>query len=165
MVFTYMTGWRVGEPLALLREDLDVDAGTADTRYEDNKGRRDELVPLHPVVIDHLMRIRDFGKMVFTWPHHERTLWSDFARIQKAAGIHLPCRDRHEHTEACHFYGFHDLRRAFATQNAERLSTDALQALMRHKSYLTTQKYVNLARQVNRAIEALHVPEFLRKAN
>jgi hypothetical protein len=49
------------------------------------------------------------------------------------------CRGNHEHTPACHFYGFHDLRRAFATMNAGQLTPDALQALTRHKSYLTTQ--------------------------
>ena len=50
LTFTYMTGWRVSEPLALRRDDLDLDVGTAITRAEDNKAKRDNLVPLHPVV-------------------------------------------------------------------------------------------------------------------
>ena len=33
---------------------------------------------------------------------------------------------------------------------------------MRHKSYTTTQRYINLARQVNRSVEKLHVPEVLK---
>jgi hypothetical protein len=31
--------------------------------------------------------------------------------------------------------------------NADMLTPDALQALMRHKSYQTTQVYINMARQ------------------
>jgi len=116
-------------------------------------------------VVEHLRQVIDFGDQVFPWPHHERTLWSDFAKIQKAAGIHLPCHEPHEHTDACHLYGFHDLRRAFATMNASKLTADALQALMRHKSYLTTQRYINMARQLDEAVQGLHVPEVLRKAN
>jgi integrase len=50
----------------------------------------------------------------------------------------------------------------FATQNAETLSADALQALMRHRSYSTTQRYINVARQINRSVEKLHVPDVLK---
>ena len=78
------------------------------------------------------------------------------------AGIHLPCHEKHEHTDACYLYGFHDLRRAFATVNAETLSADALQALMRHKSYQTTRRYINMAQQISRSVEHLYVPEILR---
>jgi hypothetical protein len=62
-----------------------LDEGTAVTRYEDNKGKRDEVVPLHPVVVEHLRRLVDFGPMVFPWPHHERTSYVEFARIRQAA--------------------------------------------------------------------------------
>jgi len=89
----------------------------------------------------------------------------DFLAIQQEAKIDLPCREDHEHTPACHVYGFHDLRRAFATLNAPKLSGDALQALMRHKSYSTTKKYINMARQIDGAVEKLHVPEFLRNSD
>jgi len=149
LVFAYMTGWRIGECLALRRDDLDLAAGKAITRADDNKGNRDDVVRLHPVV--------------FPWSYHERTLWTEFARIQAAAGIRLPCARDHQHTDACHVYGFHDLRRAFATLNAPALSADALQKLMRHRSYLTTQKYVNMAGQLQSAVESLHVPEVLAK--
>jgi integrase len=73
------------------------------------------------------------------------------------------CRAKHEHTDACHAYGFHDLRRAFATENAPNMSGDALKKLVRHKSYLTTQVYVNLSRQLDTAVECLHVPEQLKR--
>jgi integrase len=77
--------------------------------------------------------------------------------------IDLPCSDEHEHTPACHLYGFHHLRRAFATVNGDRLSADSLQTLMRHKSYTTTQRYINLARQMDAAVDGLHVPDVLKK--
>ena len=123
-------------------------------------------MPLTSVVVEHLQAIASFDVLVFPWPHHERSLWRELARIQTAAGIHLPCRENHEHTPACHLYGFHDLRRAFATMNAPTLSADALQSLMRHKSYATTQRYINMTGQLNRAVEDLYVPDVLkRKAN
>lgn len=169
LTFLYLTGWRVNEPLALHWNDVSLDNGTATTWHEHNKGKRDEVVPLHPVVIEHLRKLVDFGPMVFPWPHHERTLYTEFARIQEAALdeageriINLPCREKHEHTPACHLYSFHDLRRAFATQNALQLTPNALQALMRHKSFLTTKKYINQARQLDGAVEQLHVPDFLK---
>jgi integrase len=161
LTMCYMTGWRISEVLSLRRRDLDLEAGVAITRHADNKGKRDDRVPLHPVVVAHLERLKGFQAVVFPWSKDLTALWVEFARIQEAAGINLTCGERHEHTDACHRYGFHDFRRAFATMNADRLSADALQSLMRHQSYLTTQKYINLARQLNRSVEALHVPEFL----
>jgi integrase len=164
LVMGYMTGWRIGDMLSLRREDLDLDAGTALTRAEHNKGKRDALVKLHPVVVDHLRRLAGFGPRVFPWDRNERTLYSEFARVQEAAGVRLPCREAHEHNRHCHVYGFHDLRRAFATMNADKLTPDALQALMRHKSYQTTQRYINMARQMDAAVASLHVPEVLQGA-
>ena len=162
LTFAYMTGWRISECLSLRRADADLDAATAITRAADNKGGRDAIVPLSPVVVQHLRRLTSFHPVMFPWHYHERTLWAEFSRIQKAAGIKLPCEVEHEHTDACHHYGFHDLRRAFATQNAPALSADALQKLMRHKSYLTTQRYINMAGQLDAAVDVLHVPEVLK---
>ncbi len=47
--------------------------------------------------------------------------------------------------------------------NAGVLSSDALQALMRHKSYATRQRYINMAPQMDKAIQALHIPEVVRQ--
>jgi integrase len=73
-VMGYMTGWRVGDMMGVRRADLDLDAGTAVTRAEDNKGKRDELVKVHPVVVEHLRRLASFSPVVFAWPHDQRTL-------------------------------------------------------------------------------------------
>jgi integrase len=163
MVMGYMTGWRVADMLALRRDQLDLEAGTAVSLAEDNKGKRDERVKLHPVVVDHLKRLAGFTPTVFPWNANRRELYVEFARLQEAAGIKLPCARQHKHTRYCHVYGFHDLRRAFATMNADKLTPDALQALMRHKSYQTTQLYISLARQMDAAVASLHVPDVLRK--
>lgn len=163
LIFCYMTGWRISEPLALRREDVDLKAGHAITRAEDNKGNRDDQIPLHPIILDHLERLAGFSPKIFPWNHHRRSLWEQFQKIQEAAGVHLPCAKSHEHNDRCHVYGFHDLRRAFATLNAKMMTVDALQALMRHKSYTTTQRYINFADEVTKAVENLHVPEFLRR--
>jgi integrase len=74
LVTGYMTDWRISELLSLLREDLDLDAGTAITRWEDNKGKRDERVKLHPVVIEQLKGLAAFTPTVFPWPHNKTTL-------------------------------------------------------------------------------------------
>jgi integrase len=164
LAMAYLTGWRIGDLLGLRRCDLDLEAATAITRGEDNKGKRDERVKLHPVVIEHLKNLAGFDPHVFPWDHDRRTLHTIFAEVQEAAGVHLPCDEAHEHTRFCHVYGFHDLRRAFATMNADKLTPDTLQALMRHKSYQTTQVYINMARQMDAAVASLHVPEVLRQA-
>jgi hypothetical protein len=46
--------------------------------------------------------------------------------------------------------------------NAARLTPDSLQAMMRHRSYQTTQLYINMTRQLEEAVRQLHVPEILR---
>jgi hypothetical protein len=42
------------------------------------------------------------------------------------------------------------------------MSGDALQKLMRPKSYLTTQTYINLSRQLDAAVDGLRVPHVLK---
>lgn len=162
IVMAYMTGWRISELMGLTRDDLDLEKGEAITRADVNKGKRDEAVKLHPVVVAHLAKLKGFTPKVFSWRQSQYRLMAEFASIQEAAGIHLTCQGKHEHTRYCHVYGFHDLRRAFATMNAAKLTPDALQALMRHKSYQTTQRYINMSRQLDAAVDSLHVPEFLK---
>lgn len=162
LVMAYMTGWRIGDLLSLARANLDLQGKTAISRAKDNKGKRDDLVTLHPVVVDHLKKIAGFGPKVFPWEYNKTTLYKQFGAIQERAKIKLRCHHDHTHTPACHVYGFHDFRRAFATMNADKLTADALQALMRHKSYSTTRRYIAIARQMNEAVAKLHVPEVLQ---
>jgi hypothetical protein len=55
-----------------------------------------------------------------------------------------------------------EMQRLLSTKAAKEPSPDALQALLRHKSYLTTQVYINMGRQMDEAVAKLHVPEVLR---
>jgi len=167
LMTSYMTGWRIGETLNLRRDDVDFEAGIAKLYASETKGRADAKVPLHSVVLDHLKSVMSFADRFFPWPHSRRALWTAFYRIQKAAGIALPCPQagNHKCTAACHLYGFHSQRYAFATMNAGKLSGDALQALMRHKSYSTTQRYINAARQLDEAVQTLYVPEVGKAAS
>jgi len=163
VVTAYMTGLRINEILSIRKSDLDLTGGFLITRWDDNKGKRDESIPLHAVVIEHLKKIVGEHDLVFRWGHDERTLWEEFGRIQREAGIKLHCPDNHEHTPACHVYGFHDFRRAFATVNAPRMKPEALQKLMRHKSYLTTLGYVNLTNQLDEAVKSMPTPDALKQ--
>ena len=87
-----------------------------------------------------------------------------------AAGIfYLPCPDAGDEihgkcTPACHRYSFHDERRAFATLNAPNMTRESLQVLMRHRSPDTTDRYINMARQLNPAVSKLHVPSVQQQA-
>jgi integrase len=179
VVMGQMTGWRISEILALKWQDVDLHNRTAKTRATDNKGKRDAVVGLHPVVVEHLLPLKTFHPNVFPWDHDRKLLSKHFHAIQAGAGIDLPCRvtnrigadlkgtpgdasGGHVCTTACHRYGFHDLRRAFATMHAANMTRETLQALMRHQSSLTTERYINFARQMNPAVANLHVPEVLR---
>ena len=156
LVTAYMTGWRIGSLLALRREDVDLEAGWALSRADDNKGKRDQRVPLHPIVVDHLRKLASFSPLVFPWNHARGRCSTNSTRCSKRRRTARGTKVR---------YGFHDLRRAFATMNADKLTADALQALMQHKDYQTTQRYINMARQLNPAVQNLYVPDLSKAAS
>ncbi|MEM9354143.1 MAG: tyrosine-type recombinase/integrase [Planctomycetota bacterium] len=153
LVFAYMTGWRIGEILDLRRDDLDLDAATARVDAESTKGRREARIELHPAVIDHCRAVADDQPFAFPWPHHERTLWADFAKLKAAAELDFPG-------------AFHRLRFGFANANVDHLDADVLQKLMRHRDPQTTRRYVNMAERMRRrgTADRLHVPAVLRES-
>jgi integrase len=152
-----MTGWRIGSMLALRWEDVDLDGAKVVSRYEDNKGGRDHAVPIHELIVQHLQRLKSFQPGVFPWFHGRRQLYDEFAKLQNAASVRPEGRKE--------VYGFHDLRMAFATMNADRLTPDALQVLMQHKDYQTTQRYIAIGRQLNPAVADVFVPPVPALAN
>ncbi len=101
LVFGQMTGWRRGETLALKWVDVDLDKAQAITRAAFNKGQRDEITPLHPVVIEYISLILPnmlpqalAEKNVFAWAGCDEYIYDEFARIQDAAGIKLQCPNK-----------------------------------------------------------------------
>ncbi len=159
LVTAYMTGWRVGQILALKWADVDLDAGTALSQAEHNKGNRDAFLPLHPLVVEHLRKIQTFGKgAVFAWDTNRRAIWDHFDAIQQKAklpdGRPLPKAGK-----GGYWYGFHDLRRGFATLNADKMDLFQLQTLMQHRDLSTTKLYVAMAARLRKPVENLYVPD------
>lgn len=164
LIFQWMTGWRRSEPLHLLTSELDLETGEAITLAEDNKGNRDDRVPLHPVVVEHLQGMKSFRPEVFPWDLSSKALYTQYYRIQAEAGIELQCREKHDHTESCKYYGFHDLRRSFASVTAGQVDAKLLQKLMRHKDYSTTLRYINSREQLRDVTETFVTPNLARLA-
>lgn len=90
---------------------------------------------------------------------------TEFILHREKASIHMPCviEEKHQCTPSSHRYGFHDLRREFATANEGRISDRVLQALMRHKDLGTTQKYIEIPRKTRSAADDLYVPPILQQ--
>ena len=144
-----LTGWRVGAVLELQRADVDFERGTALTRAEDTKGKRDQRVPVHPVVLDHWRRLPGFSPELFPWPYHPRTLWVAFHKLREAAGVPR--------------LAFHSIKKAFCTLNAPLIDPSALGFLAQHQSRTTTDKhYINPAAKIQEAVSRLFVPDVLK---
>ncbi len=164
LVTAYMSGWRIGQLLSLKWQDVDLDRGTALTQAEatGNKGRRDERIPIHPLVVEHLRKLTgSFGELVFPWSKIRATLWTEFREIQAAAKI-ADNKPMPKAGKNGRWYGFHDLRRGFATMNAGSMDLFELQGLMQHKSLETTRLYVNMAQRYTETVQRLFVPPNLR---
>ena len=87
-------------------------------RYGQAKGKRDDVIPLHPAVVTHLRKVTDHGLCAFAWPLQDAALCRQWGNIQRAAGIDLTCEEDHECTSKCHIYGFHSREKSCGTMNA-----------------------------------------------
>ena len=157
----WTSGIRIKAALAIRWAQTDLDAGLVRSLARENKGKRDMQ---HDIVaaVPFLKVIQSRDPRLLPWNHNRRTLDRGFHRIQRAAGIHLDCTEDHEHTPACHVYGFHDLRRAHATYNYGKVDDRALQQQMGHASFSTTQDYIRYAQLHQRETYAAHLPGSLQ---
>ena len=161
----WVMGMRKSALLALRWEDVDLEAGIALSRNRDNKAKKDQRHKIGPVVdlLRCLYSVRKPSEpLVFVWNHAIKSLDRNLALIQKAAGIHLTCRENHEHTDACHLYGLHSFRYAHATYNFGRVTDRDLQEQMGHASFTTTQRYVKYAEVHQQRAYDVYLPEALK---
>jgi integrase len=161
----WVTGMRKSALISLLWEDVDLDGGVALSRYGDNKAKRDQHHKIASITgfLANLYACRKPGETrVFPWNYCLKGLDRMLARIQKAAGIHLPCREDHEHTEACHLYGFHSFRYAHATYNFGRVSDRDLQEQMGHATFSTKQRYIKYAETHQQRVYDVFLPKSLK---
>lgn len=156
LLFLFMTGWRVKQARKLRWYSVDLEHGEILGDAYDAKGRRDVLLPLHDVLLDafRLLRENRTERSDFVFPIRGKVdIYHQFFKIQKQAGI------KPRNKRPGRWYTFHDLRRGFATLNADRLDLFELQKLMQHKSLETTRRYVNMAHRLRPAVEKLHTPK------
>ena len=147
----YMTGWRIGS-LMSCAGGVDLETGTAMSRAETTRAgeiRSPRCIRWWSIT-ERLPRAVS-GRPCSRGMKIDGDYGMNSPRFKTAAAV-KPATGPKPH------YGFHDLRRAFATMNADKLSADTLQALMQHKDYQTTQRYINMARQLTPAIHNLFVP-------
>lgn len=155
ILFIYMTGWRINQTLQLEWADLDINSGMVFSPAKNNKGWRDISCQLHPIVLDHLAPLQaSFSQYVFFKPSSSKRLYPEFHRLQGIAEIKPNKKE---------WYGFHDLRRGFASNNAANLDLFELQMLMQHKSLETTKRYVSMAHRSDTVLK-LKVPNIKRKS-
>ena len=68
LTFAYLTGWRISQIQSLLWDHVDLEEGTAFAPADITKGKRDERIPLHGAVIEHLRPLQaSESHEVFPW--------------------------------------------------------------------------------------------------
>ena len=140
LMTSYSGGLRLRETLGLLPSD--VDSGRMMIRVDQGKGRKDRYVMLSPVLLDML-----------------RTYWKSFRPARwlfegKVKGEPLSASTAEKVFKvAARTAGvtknvsFHSLRHAFATHLLEDgINIRVIQALLGHRSLMTTQVYTHVAR-------------------
>jgi integrase len=142
------TGLRQGELLGLHWLDVDLVAGllhvrrsygATERREKTPKGKRIRSVPMMPVVVDALAKLKErphfiadddlvfcttVGKHLDAWALRRR-----FYRAVEKAGVPR--------------LTFHDLRHTFGTHVIRELDGYAVQSYMGHQHYSTTQRYLH----------------------
>jgi integrase len=132
LLFLYDTGARIGAGLAIRRADVSLPDGWAALDHEHSKTGVAQLVSLSPQTVEALRRIWGDRELVWPWPFHRRTLWAQYRRIRKWAG--LP-------TDRSH--AFHCLRKTHASHLAVHDLEAARRSLGHTSSAITLALYVD----------------------
>lgn len=101
LVVAYNTAARRGDLFGLTWCDVVFDGDEPLIRFTARKTQKRQAIPMHPVVADHLQRLRiDGGGASYVFPKSKgtRILYREWRRIQSAAGIAEP-------------FDLHDVRR------------------------------------------------------
>lgn len=159
-VTCWVTGARIDSILRFRWENVDFAGGRILARAADLKQRKDTRPEIR-AALPYLLKIRGYDPRLLPWNHNAASLYTEFYRIQKEAGIHLPCpkesQEGHVCNHKCHSYGFHAFRYAHARLNYEN---PGLQNQMGHACQATTEHYKRWAgRQM--AEYGAYVPERL----
>ena len=158
IVFAYMSGWRVGQLLALKWSDVDLDAGTAISQAEHNKGKRDCFIPLHKIVVEHCGRFRRLASAhVFPWDTNRRAYGTASRRFSRRPNFQTASQCRRGARA-----GTGRVPRPATWVCHDERGIDGfvpVQALMQHKTLTTTKLYVNMANRLTKAVEGLYVPD------
>lgn len=127
----YDTGERIGAVMRLRWTDVDLDARWIVFPAEARKGgRADSACQIHQQTAALLARLPKTRNFVFAWPRSYVSLWGDFARILRSAGLPSDRRDK-----------FHRIRRTTASHAAASGADPT--ALLRHASRTTTARYLD----------------------
>jgi len=136
--FAYYTGLRKGEILKLQWKDVNLVEEAALLR--DTKSGKDETVALSKNAIKVLNEQLELNlKSLYVFPGKDGEQRKEFRKswqtILKRAGIQN--------------FRFHGLRHNFASQLAKNpeISSNALQTIMRHKDFKTTQRYITIEKK------------------
>ena len=141
-------GFRRGALLSLRWDRIDWQNQSIWLDGQFDKTGWDRSKPMTQVVLRHLLRIRGERALILAWPHSERTLYREWHRIQRRAGI---ARDEH--------YKLHDLKRTCGTMHATAgTSTHAIRELLDHASIVTAESYINVSGELRRAVESVRLP-------
>ncbi len=158
----WVTGARIQAVLRMRWEDVDFENGRVLSRAADLKQRKDTRPEIR-AALPYLEKIAGSDGRLLPWNHHKRNLYAEFARIQKAAGIKLPCPDqgdeKHKCSDSCHLYGFHGFRYAHARYNYQNPD---LQNQMGHACAATTEHYRKWAKRQLAQYDA-YVPDLDEK--
>ncbi|MEW4564689.1 tyrosine-type recombinase/integrase [Bremerella sp. JC770] len=160
-------GLRLSEALNMKWEDVSLDQGELYIPIQKNGNAT--TLPLSEQTVAYLRKLVDLGE-TYVFPTdglHEKTLYEEFHRLQALAGVSRRClladRDQeHTCTPSCTYFGFHSLRKAFCSINAQNgMPLETLCALARHSSVTVTQKYyLDQQALINRAKGTLADPTF-----